>query len=76
MEHESSAKARPKATHEVVVIRRDGTEEKVANRTLSDEEAHQLLEIARRQYPEEIARMEREALERRGEASEAKKEEE
>ena len=59
---EATAKAEPKATHEVKVIRADGTEEVVGERDLSPDEAQALLEKLRREVPEMVAEAEASAL--------------
>ena len=68
-EHDNNVRVPVKATHEVKVIRADGTEGETIQRQLSDEEAQELLGWAEREHPELVA-------EAKANASEAKAKEE
>jgi class 3 adenylate cyclase len=58
---EHSVEVKPKVTHEVTVLRADGTAETVAQEVLSPEKAEAILATFRRAAPEMVAEAEENA---------------
>ncbi len=62
---EGRTKTEPKATHEVKVIRADGSEEVVAQRVLSPEESKLLLQKMQAEAPEMVAEARQAAVDKK-----------